>query len=109
MKYRNYILASLLVVLGGCETLGLLSKTTSSATGTQGNLHACIMEEAVDKVQDGTVFSAGVSATASTIANSCLKKLALQKAGLNTQATNDATNALQSLMDTAQSVGGLMQ
>ena len=88
------------LLLGACSS-GLMGKTDTSAVPAtkQAKLKACMFEEATAKVQDGSAFTAGLKATASAISSDCLKKLALETAGLDTQATSEATNILSSLMN----------
>lgn len=92
-------------MLGACsllgETLGTSSTSTSTPTTTKAKLKACSIEEATKKIQDGSAFTKGISVTADEISETCLKKLALEAAGLDTQATQDATSALQTLMNAA--------
>ena len=92
------------LVLGACAQLGIGSTGDANAVPatTQAKLKACILEQAAAKVQDGSAFTAGLQATASAISSDCLKKLALESVGLDTQATSEATNALSSLMSLAK-------
>jgi hypothetical protein len=90
-------------LLSGCETLSSTSDDKTPLT-TSGKLKACALEEAWTKVQDGTAFTLGISEAADEISTTCVKKWALESAGLDTQATSDAYSALQSLMDTAKSI-----
>ncbi len=71
---------------------------------TMARLKSCTFEEATTKVKDGSVFSKGVSETANEISSSCIKKLALQSAGLDNVASEEATSTLQNLMDSYSAV-----
>ncbi len=99
---KTLLLAVLL--LSACEQLSFLAPQADDKTPltTKAKLHACVYEEAKNKVMDGSVFSLGLSATASEVSGTCIKKLALESAGLDTQTTSEAKTALQTLMDAAK-------
>jgi hypothetical protein len=52
-------------------------------------------------IKSGKAFTQSISVSADEISEACLKKLALQSAGLEGQATSDATSALQTLLNAA--------
>lgn len=88
------------VALSACEGMDLSQYTTASANDSvKTRLRACILNEATAKVQAGTLLANGVSAAADEIATTCIKKLALQSAGLDGEATSTATSVLSNLMN----------
>ena len=98
-----------LLMLGACtgeEMAAYVPQGDAAATTTKGRLNACILEQAKTKVSDGSVLTQGIKATASEISSACIQKLALQSAGLDTQATQNAQSTLQSLMDLKNAVTG---
>ena len=100
------------ILLGACsgEQMALwIPESDNTPMTDSARLKACSLDEARTRVSEGTVWGKGIQETADDIASACIKKLALQKAGLDTQATTDATNALTSLMDTASGIKGLVQ
>lgn len=99
MKLKLVIISSLF--LGACSLLSGEGATTP--TTTTGKLKACSIEEAGKMVQSGKAFTQNISISADEISETCIKKLALEKAGLDNQATQDATNALQSIINAAKS------
>ena len=103
------IIAASLVLLGACtnEQMALwVPESDKTPMTTNAKLKACTLDEARNKVMDGSAFTLGMSAAANEISTTCVKKLALESAGLDTQATQDSYNALQSLMGTAKSIAG---
>lgn len=102
MKLKSLVVLSL-VLLSGCSVLSGLTGQETSATQltATGKLKACSIEEAGKMVQNGKAFTQGISVSADEISETCIKKLALQSAGLDNQASKDATSALQSLINAA--------
>ena len=86
--------------LAACEGMDLSQLTTASASDpVKTRLRACILNEATAKAQAGTLLASGLSATADEISTTCIKKLALQSAGLDGEATSTATSILNNLMN----------
>ena len=56
-----------------------------------------MISEANAKFQNGTLFASSLSVTADEITNNCIKKLALEKAGLNSEAQSTASTIIQNL------------
>ncbi len=94
--YGYAVLAA--IVVSGCSDLStLMSSGDKTPATTQGRLNSCMLTEANDRLAAGTLFVSGVRETARDIASTCVKKLALESAGLDTQAVTNATNILNSL------------
>ncbi len=99
MKKIMTILAAT-AALAACENMDLSKYTTASANDSvKTRLRACILSEATAKVQAGTLLANGLSAAADEISTNCIKKLALQSAGLDTEANSTATSILSNLMN----------
>ena len=66
-------------------------------------MRACMVAEANSRLQAGTLFSQGISATADEIVEACLKKLALESAGISSESQSTAQSIIQSL----KNLGGM--
>ena len=100
------------ILLGACtsEQMALwIPQGDKTPMTTSAKLKACALDEARILVQNGSVWSLGMSAAAESVASTCIKKLALQSAGVDTQAASEAYNALKSLTDTAKAAVGSKQ
>lgn len=62
-------------------------------------LRACMLSEANDKLQNGTLLDKTLKETADEIADDCLRKLALQSAGLDDEAVSTAESILDRLVN----------
>ncbi len=93
---KKYLILAAVLGLAACDTLSALQSPEMS------NLNSCMMTEAQSRLSNGTLFASGVMATAKDISQGCIKKLALQKAGLDDTALNSATTIINSLRSAAQ-------
>ena len=75
--------------LAGCAA----SEANTSTTA----LNVCLTQKANAAIQDGTAFTTPVKTLAQNMSTSCLKQLALQKAGLSEESLTAATNVLTAL------------
>ena len=92
--------------LSACESFDSSKYTTANANDSvKTRLRACMLSEANAKFQNGTLLVAGISATADEISSTCIKKLALQSAGLDNEATSTATTILNNLRNAAGASG----
>lgn len=89
----------ILFVLGICAltTACATSETDGMSLGTVAKMRTCLTERAMQTVTDGSLYTNGVTATAKTIANSCVQSLALESLGIDSQATTMATTILSTL------------
>ena len=79
--------------------------TTSCATSerdgmnlsTVAKMKSCLSEQAMQSLTNGTLYVNGISATAKTISNSCIKSLAMEHLGIDAQTTQMATTILSTL------------
>ena len=56
-----------------------------------------MLNEANNRLYNGTLFINSVSATSQDLVNTCLKKLALQAAGISEESQTAATNIINNL------------
>lgn len=85
---KTLILATALL-LAGCAA----SEANTSNTA----LNVCLTQKANAAIQDGTAFTTPIKTLAQNISKECLKKLALEKAGLSEESLTAATNVLAAL------------
>lgn len=88
---KKYLILAAVLGLAACDTLSALQSSE------MGSLNSCMLTEAQTRLSAGTLFTSGVSTTAKDISQTCIKKLALQKAGLDETALNSATTIINSL------------
>lgn len=98
MKKIMTVMAAVMV-LTACESIDMTKYTTASADDSvKTRLRACMLSEATERLQAGTLLTGGLSAAADEISTVCIKKLALQAAGIDTEANSTATSVLNSLL-----------
>lgn len=93
---KKICLLSALLLLGACENISQYTATTANSTPRQ-KMQACMLNEANSRLYNGTLFVNTVSETAKDITNTCLKKLALQAAGIREESQTAATNIINNL------------
>lgn len=93
---------NILFVMGGCLLLSACATSGTDTTNltTMGKMRVCLTEKATQSLVDGTLYANGVSATAKTISNDCIKSLTMEHLGINTQTTQMATTILSALKAT---------
>ena len=90
---------NIMFMLGVC----LLTASCASTGGdvanlsTMGKMKNCLSEQAMQSLTNGTLYANGVSATAKEISNTCIKSLAMEHLGIDTQTTQMATTILSAL------------
>ncbi len=100
LKMKKFFLLGMLVVLSGCTDLSKYTVVDSDASAKT-KMRACMVSEANSKFRAGTLFSNTVSATADEIVNTCLKKLALQAAGISEESQSTAETIIANLKNMA--------
>ena len=78
-------------------TLLLAGCVASEANTSNTALNVCLTQKANAAIQDGTAFTTPIKTLAQNISKECLKKLALEKAGLSEESLTAATNVLAAL------------
>ena len=100
------ILGMMLAVAACAESSSggfLSSLTTTDANSTvRQKMQACMLTEAQNKLQAGTLFSQGLSATADELVATCAQKLALQSVGISDENKSTAVSIINSLKGMAQ-------
>ena len=91
---KKLVLMSLVLVLAGCSNLQNLNAVNDTV---QGKMQSCLMSQAQSKLQAGTLFNNSVSATARELVGTCMKKLALQSAGISAESQSTAENIIAGL------------
>ena len=100
MKFKLLSVMALTTIISACSSTGFdISKytTVDANASTKAKLKACLISEANTKFQNGTLFFASISATADELANTCIKKLALESAGVTGEAQSTASTIIQNL------------
>ena len=87
MKKR--LILTMALLLTGC----VANEANTSNTA----LNVCLTQKANAAIQDGTAFTTPIKTLAQNISTDCLKKLALEKAGLSEESVAAATNVLTAL------------
>lgn len=96
---KKIILSLFLVfMVSACENISQLA-SNSSDTSVKAKMHTCLVNEATSKYQAGTLFTQGISATAQELVGTCVKKLALQSAGIDAESQSMATSIIQNLQN----------
>ncbi|MBQ9271270.1 MAG: hypothetical protein IJ218_03285 [Alphaproteobacteria bacterium] len=75
---------------------------TDANSSVRQKMQACMLTEAQNKLQAGTLFSQGLSATADELVATCAKKLALQSVGITDENKSAAEGIINSLKGLAQ-------
>ena len=93
---------NILFLLGGCLLVSAcaVSGTDTTNLTTMGKMRVCLTEKATQSLTDGTLYANGVSATAKTISNNCIKSLAMEHLGIDTQTTQMASTILSAMQAT---------
>lgn len=101
---KKIFLPAMLAVLFGCADLSKYTTVDSNASAKT-KMRACMVSETNNKFQAGTLFSSSVSATADEIVNTCIKKLALQSAGISEESQSTAQTIITNLKNMANYAG----
>ena len=87
-----------IALLSNCAELDKYMNVSSNAT-PQEKFRACALSEAQSKLQNGTLFAQSMTATKDEIVNTCIKKLALEAAGIDSEAQSITSNIINSLQN----------
>ncbi len=94
---KNLLIGSL-VLLAACADVSQYTAVDANAS-SKAKMKACMISEANNKLKEGTLFAQGISATADELVNVCLKKLALQAAGISEESQSTAKNIISNLQN----------
>lgn len=84
---------ALLILVSGCSQLESLTQVGTNAS-TEEKFRACAINEATNKLQNGTLFNQTFTATKDEIVQTCLKKLAYDAVGFDAEASQIADSVL---------------
>lgn len=93
---KKLIVCSFLL-LAGCGADLSKYTTVDANASAKTKMRACLVSEANAKFQAGTLFTQGISATSDELVSICLKKLALEAAGISTESQSTAQSIIQNL------------
>ena len=85
-----------LLTLGACADLSQYTTVDANASAKT-KMRACLVNEANARLQDGTLFTKSISVTSDELVNVCLKKLALESAGITEESQSTALTVIQNL------------
>lgn len=91
-----------LLVLSACAELSQYATADSNASAKT-KMRACLVSEANARLQDGTLFAKSVSVTSDELVSVCLKKLALETAGITEESQSTALTVIQNLKNLSSS------
>lgn len=95
-KMKKFLFAGAALLLAACSNVSQYATAEANAPAKT-RMRACLVSEANAKFQAGTLFTAGISATADEMVNTCLKKLALQSAGISAESQSTAETIISNL------------
>ena len=93
---KKIFLVGVFALLAGCADISQYTNVDSNAS-VKTKMKACMISEANNKFQAGTLFTDTISATADEIVDTCIKKLALQSAGISTESQSTAETIISNL------------
>lgn len=104
---KKLAILSMMLAVAACSDSasgGFLSSltTTDANSSVRQKMQACMLTEAQNKLQAGTLFTQGLSATADELVATCAKKLALQSVGITDENKTAAEGIINSLRNMAQ-------
>lgn len=93
---KKTILCGMFALLAGCADLSQYTTVDANASA-KSKMRACMLSEANEKLQAGTLFTKSISETSDELVNTCLKKLALQAAGISEESQSAAESIIANL------------
>ena len=93
---KKLMLVAGMLTVAACADLSKYTTVAENAS-TKEKMRACMISEANTKFQAGTLFSAGISATAEELVNICINKLALQSVGISEESKSTAETIISNL------------
>ena len=99
---KLFSIIAMTMALTACEGVDLTPYTTASTSDSvRVRMRACMLSEAQSKMQAGTLMASGFKAEVDSLSKTCVRKLALQSAGIDEEAASTATSVLNNLMGSA--------
>lgn len=93
---KKIFTAAAIVLLAACADLSQYTTVDANASA-KAKMRACMINEANAKFQAGTLFANSLSATSDELVSICLKKLALQAAGISEESQSTAESIISNL------------
>lgn len=93
---KKIFTAAAIVLLAACADLSQYTTVDANASAKT-KMRACMINEANAKFQAGTLFVNSLSATSDELVSICLKKLALQAAGISEESQSTAQTIISNL------------
>lgn len=94
---KKIALLGMMALLAACSDLSSLTAAGGADSSVRARMHTCLLNEGNSRLQAGTLFTNSVTATAKEMAGTCIKKLALQSAGISEESQSMAENVISSL------------
>ena len=86
------------LMLAACSDLSALTGSAGGAdSSVKARMHSCLLTEGNNRLQAGTLFTNSISATAKEMVGTCVKKLALQSAGISAESQSMAETIISNL------------
>lgn len=83
-------------LVSACENMSQYTTAGANASA-QEKARACVLSEANARFEAGTLFTGTIKETAKSIADTCITRLALEKAGISTQTQTAAEEIITNL------------
>lgn len=93
---KKFLICFMLLLVSGCADTSRYTTVDANAP-VKTRMRACLVSEATAKFQAGTLFTQGLSATSDELVSICLRKLALQSAGISEESQSTAQSIIQNL------------
>ncbi|MBR2299907.1 MAG: hypothetical protein IJ870_04980 [Alphaproteobacteria bacterium] len=93
---KKSLLLAGVVLLAACSQISGVSNN-GSADSSQAKMKACLLTEANSRYQAGTLFTSGIKETATDLVKTCMKKLALESAGISSESQSTAESIISNL------------
>lgn len=87
-----------LLFLTACNGVSQYATADANASAKT-RMRACLVSEATSRFQAGTLFVQGLSATSDELVSICLRKLALESAGISAESQSTAQMIIQNLQN----------
>lgn len=93
---KKIFTVAVIALLAACADLSQYTAVDSNASAKT-KMRACMINEANAKFQAGTLFVNSLTATSDELVSICLKKLALQAAGISEESQSMAQTIISNL------------
>ncbi len=93
---KYFLMLGMIAALSCCAQIDKYINVGENATA-QEKFRACALSEAQTKLKNGTLFAQDMTTTKDEIVNTCLKKMALQAAGIDSEAQSITSSIINSL------------